>query len=44
MQFGSPLTAGDHNHAFDWREDKVLVGMGALMRTSHHLWATGEAC
>jgi hypothetical protein len=43
MHFGSPLTTGYHNPAFDWREDTVLVGVGAHVRTSHHLWAIGEA-
>jgi len=41
--FGSPHAAGHHSPAFDWREDTILVGVGALVRTSHHLWAIGEA-
>jgi len=41
--FGSPHAAGHHSPAFDWREGTILVGVGALVRTSHHLWAIGEA-
>ena len=29
MLFGSPPAAGQHDPAFDWREDTILLGVEA---------------
>lgn len=40
MIFGSPLTAGHHNPAFDWEEDALLVAVEAMGRVISRLART----
>jgi len=40
MIFGSPLTAGHHNPAFDWEEDALLVAVETMTRVVSRLAAT----